>query len=104
MTFLIAAAAFANSLGLNWFYAKSVLAVAQRNRVAAANWTALICACGFMATYVVIAKSGLGIVAALAGAWIGTFVSVEKPGDVAMSTHLREDRRQVSQTENQECS
>jgi hypothetical protein len=85
MTFLIAIGAFFNSLGLNWFYAKSVLAVSEHDRLAAANWTALICGCSLAATFVVVEKNCLGIVAALLGAWLGTYISVKKPSNFQQS-------------------
>ena len=57
----IALLAFINSLGMNLFFGRSVQALARRDRLMAANWTAGICACGIVTTFVVIQQNPLGI-------------------------------------------
>lgn len=76
MTYAIPILAFANSVGLNVFFSKSVLAVARHDRLAAAFWNAAICGCSLGAAYIVFQHDICGIVAALAGAFVGTYLSV----------------------------
>ena len=97
MTAFIAIFAFVNSLGMNWFYSKSIQAVNKHDRFMAANWTAGICACGIVTTFVVVQYNIFGIAGALLGAWIGTFVSV-KPGVKPAEISVRAFRRRVTET------
>lgn len=69
--------AFIVGLATDLFWTKCVHNVAEKNALWAANWSIMIHVCGLFATYLLIDKDYIAIVAYIVGGYLGTFLTVK---------------------------